>query len=171
MEIPTMSTLKLFLRASLVVPCMLALTSAAFAQDKAAESKPAVNPYLHDSHNPISHENPAQTDAVSIPSGTTGRTLGADDAKVLYTDIETSHHIIKNFGNRQVAYFSGAGVAISKVDVTGENFKLIHRTMLPGHEAEPPSAPAFVRHQERLFKVLRQLTSCSCQVLQRPHLE
>jgi hypothetical protein len=51
---------------------------------------------------------------------------------VLYTDIEASHHILKNIGDQQVAYFSGAGTSISKVDVTGENFRLIHRTMLPG---------------------------------------
>ncbi len=53
---------------------------------------------------------------------------------MLYTDIEASHHILKNIGDKQVAYFSGAGTSISKVDVTGENFKLIHRTMLPGLE-------------------------------------
>jgi hypothetical protein len=100
----------------------------------ASESRPDVNPYLHDSFNPISHENPAQTDAVDIVSGTKGRTLGKGDAKVLYTDIEASHHILKNIGDKQVAYFSGAGTSISKVDVTGENFKLIHRTMLPGLE-------------------------------------
>ncbi len=71
---------------------------------------------------------------MDIASGTKGRTLGADDAKVLYTDIEASHHILKNIGDKQVAYFSGAGTSISKVDVTGENFELIHRTMLPGLE-------------------------------------
>jgi hypothetical protein len=100
----------------------------------AAENMPTANPYLHNSFNPISHENPAQTDAVDIASGTKGRTLGTGDAKVLYTDIEASHHILKNLGNKQVAYFSGAGTSISKVDVTGENFELIHRTMLPGLE-------------------------------------
>jgi hypothetical protein len=109
--------------------------ASASAADNSA-NMPTVNPYLHNSHNPISHENPAQTDAVDIASGTKGRTLGMRDAKVLYTDIETSHNIIKNFGKKQVAYFSGAGVSISKVDVTGESFELIHRTMLPGHEAE-----------------------------------
>ncbi|GAG06630.1 unnamed protein product, partial [marine sediment metagenome] len=75
----------------------------------ASESRPEVNPYLHDSFNPISHENPAQTDAVDIASGTKGRILGKGDAKVLYTDIEASHHILKNIGDKQVAYFSGAG--------------------------------------------------------------
>jgi hypothetical protein len=109
--------------------------ASASAQAESA-NMPTVNPYLHKSHNPISHENPAQTDAVDIASGTKGRTLGTRDAKVLYTDIETSHNIIKNFGKKQVAYFSGAGVSISKVDVTGDSFELIHRTMLPGHEAE-----------------------------------
>jgi hypothetical protein len=122
-------------RLSLIIACLLALASLASAAGKSA-NMPTVNPYLHNSFNPISHENPAQTDAVDIASGSKGRTLGADDAKVLYTDIETSHHVLKNIGDKQVAYFSGAGVAISKVDVTGENFKLIHRTMLPGHEAE-----------------------------------
>ena len=126
-------------RLSSTIACLLSLATAASAQDKSANNMPTVNPYLHDSHNPISHENPAQTDAVDIASGTKGRTLGAGDAKVLYTDIETSHHVIKNFGDKRVAYFSGAGVAISKVDVTGENFTLIHRTMLPGHEAEEKS--------------------------------
>jgi hypothetical protein len=100
----------------------------------ASESRPSVNPYLHDSFNPISHENSAQTDAVDIVSGTKGRTLSKGDARVLYTDIEASHHILKNIGDKQVAYFSGAGTSISKVDVTGENFKLIHRIMLPGLE-------------------------------------
>ena len=121
---------------TLAVVLFCALVSAASAQDKSAVKMPSANPYLHNSFNPISHENSAQTDAVDIASGSKGRTLGAGDAKVLYTDIETSHHVIKNIGNKQVAYFSGAGVSISKVDVTGENFKLIHRTMLPGHEAE-----------------------------------
>ncbi len=122
-------------RLSLTITCLLALASAASAADKTV-NMPEVNPYLHNSHNPISHENPAQTDAVNIASGSKGRTLGVNDAKVLYTDIETSHHVIKNIGDKRVAYFSGAGVSISKVDVTGENFELIHRTMLPGHEAE-----------------------------------
>ena len=124
---------------TLAVMLFCALAFAASAQDKSAVKMPSANPYLHDSFNPISHENSAQTDAVDIASGSKGRTLGADDAKVLYTDIETSHHVIKNIGDKQVAYFSGAGVAISKVDVTGENFTLIHRTMLPGHEAEEKS--------------------------------
>ncbi len=106
------------------------------AAKPSSANRPATNPHLHDSQTPMSHDNPAQTDAVSIASGTRGRTLGADDAKVLYTDIETSHHVIKRIGDKRVAYFSGAGVAISKVDVTGESFELIHRTMLPGHEAE-----------------------------------
>ena len=119
---------------AVVCVCLLAMASASAADNSA--NMPTVNPYLHDSHNPISHENPAQTDAVDIASGTKGRTLSAGDAKVLYTDIETSHNVIKNFGDKQVAYFSGAGVSISKVDVTGESFELIHRTMLPGHEAE-----------------------------------
>ncbi len=117
---------------------LMVVAFAASAADKSA-NMPTVNPYIHNSHNPISHENPAQTDAVNIASGTKGRTLGTGDAKVLYTDIETSHNIIKNFGSKQVAYFSGAGVSISKVDVTGESFKLIHRTMLPGHETEEKS--------------------------------
>jgi hypothetical protein len=122
------------MRLSLAIACLLAFASAASGQDKSANNVPTVNPYLHDSFNPISHENPAQTDAVNIASGTKGRTLGNGDAKVLYTDIEASHHILKNIGDKQVAYFSGAGTSISKVDVTGENFKLIHRTMLPGLE-------------------------------------
>jgi hypothetical protein len=119
-----------FTAASLLVAGLVAMASAA----SAAENMPTANPYLHNSFNPISHENPAQTDAVDIASGTKGRTLGTGDAKVLYTDIEASHHILKNLGNKQVAYFSGAGTSISKVDVTGENFELIHRTMLPGLE-------------------------------------
>ena len=57
------------------------------APDETAAGKstnmPTVNPYLHDSFNPISHENPAQTDAVDIVSGTKGRTLGTGDAEVL----------------------------------------------------------------------------------------
>jgi hypothetical protein len=118
---------------SLVTVFLFALAASASAAGKST-NMPTVNPYLHDSFNPISHENPAQTDAVDIVSGTKGRTLGTDDAKVLYTDIEASHHILKNIGDKQVAYFSGAGTSISKVDVTGENFKLIHRTMLPGLE-------------------------------------
>ncbi len=123
---------------SVRIVCLLALASVASAADKSA-NMPTANPYLHNSHNPISHENPAQTDAVNIASGTKGRTLGTGDAKVLYTDIETSHHILKNIGDKQVAYFSGAGIAISKVDVTGESFELIHRTMLPGFEAKEKS--------------------------------
>jgi hypothetical protein len=124
------------MRLSLAVACLLILPSVASAADGRDVNMPAPNPGLHDSINPISHENTAQTDAVDIASGTKGRTLGTGDAKVLYTDIETSHHVIKNIGDKQVAYFSGAGVSISKVDVSGENFELIHRTMLPGHEAE-----------------------------------
>ncbi len=123
---------------SVRIVCLLALASVASAADKSA-NMPTANPYLHNSHNPISHENPAQTDAVNIASGTKGRTLDTGDAKVLYTDIETSHHILKNIGDKQVAYFSGAGIAISKVDVTGESFELIHRTMLPGFEAKEKS--------------------------------
>jgi hypothetical protein len=61
--------------------------ASASAQAK-SENMPSVNPYLHNSFNPISHENPAQTDAVDIASGTKGRMLGVDDAKVLPTDIE-----------------------------------------------------------------------------------
>ena len=118
---------------TLAVVLFCALVSAASAQDKSAVKMPSANPYLHDSFNPISHENSAQTDAVDIASGSKGRTLGADDAKVLYTDIETSHHVIKNFGDKRVAYFSGAGVAISKVDVTGENFDVD-----PSHHAPRP---------------------------------
>ncbi len=124
---------KELMRLSLIIVCLLAMASAASAAD-ISTNMPTVNPYLHNSFNPISHENPAQTDAVDIASGTKGRTLGMDDAKVLYTDIEASHHILKNIGDKQVAYFSGAGTSISKVDVTGENFNLIHRTMLPGLE-------------------------------------
>ena len=63
---------------SLAIVCLLTLASVASAADKSAENMPTVNPYLHDSHNPISHENPAQTDAVNIASGTRGRMLGAD---------------------------------------------------------------------------------------------
>ena len=65
------------MRISLTIACFLALTSAASAADKSAKNMPTVNPYLHNSLNPISHENPAQTDAVNIASGTKGRTLGA----------------------------------------------------------------------------------------------
>ena len=68
---------------AVVCVCLLAMASAS-AADKSA-NMPTVNPYLHNSHNPISHENPAQTDAVEIASGTKGRTLGAGDAKVLCT--------------------------------------------------------------------------------------
>jgi hypothetical protein len=125
-----MTVFRNFKAAGLLVAGLVAMASAA----SAAENMPTANPYLHNSFNPISHENPAQTDAVDISSGTKGRTLGTGDAKVLYTDIEASHHILKNIGNKQVAYFSGAGTSISKVDVTGENFELIHRTMLPGLE-------------------------------------
>lgn len=114
---------------------LLALAPTASFSDQAT-SMPTTNPYLHDSINPISHENPAQTDSVNIASGVTGRTLGVNDALALYTDIEASHHILKDYGNKQAAFFSGAGISISKVDVTGENFTLIHRTMLPGHESE-----------------------------------
>jgi hypothetical protein len=142
---------------ALMVALMLGGPVAASTAGKSA-NMPTVNPYLHNSHNPISHENPAQTDAVDIASGTKGRTLGTGDAKVLYTDIETSHNIIKNFGNQQVAYFSGAGVSISKVDVTGESFELIHRTMLPGHEAEEknltPGIKALLKKVEVAQKAL-----------------
>ena len=92
-----------------VLACLLTLASAASAEDKSANNMPTKNPWLHDSFNPISHENPAQTDAVNIASGTIGRRLGIDDAKVLYTDIEASHHILKNIGDKQVAYFSAQG--------------------------------------------------------------
>ncbi len=55
-------------RLSLAVVCLLALASAASAAEKSAQNMPTANPYLHNSHNPISHENPAQTDAVDIAS-------------------------------------------------------------------------------------------------------
>jgi hypothetical protein len=55
---------------SLAIACLLTLASAASAQDKSANNMPTKNPWLHDSFNPISHENPAQTDAVDIASGT-----------------------------------------------------------------------------------------------------
>jgi hypothetical protein len=44
----------------LTIVCVLAVASAS-AQAKSA-NMPTANPYLHDSHNPISHENPAQAD-------------------------------------------------------------------------------------------------------------
>ena len=53
-----------------------ALASAASAQAKSAVKMPSVNPYLHDSFNPISHENPAQTDAVDIASRNEGPNPG-----------------------------------------------------------------------------------------------
>ena len=132
------STTERSVRFSLATILLLVLAPATLAAGKSA-NKPAVNPYLHDSYNPISHENPAQTDAVDIASGSERSERWArDDAKVLYTDIETSHNMSsRTIGKKQVAYFSGAGVSISKVDVTGATrSKLIHRTMLPGHEAE-----------------------------------
>ena len=106
------------MRLSLTIFCLLTLASAASAEDRSANNMPTVNPWLHDSITPISHENPAQTDAVDIASGTNGRNLRVDDAKVLYIDSEASHHVLKNIDDKQVAYFSGAGLAINKVDIT-----------------------------------------------------
>ena len=79
---------------SLTIVCLLVIASAALAAGKSA-NMPTANPYLHNSINPVSHENPAQTDAVDIASGTKGRTLGVGDAKVLYTDIEALALVLK----------------------------------------------------------------------------
>ena len=56
------------LRLALTLVCLMALAPAASAAGKSA-NMPTVNPYLHNSLNPISHENPAQTDAVDVASG------------------------------------------------------------------------------------------------------
>ena len=64
------------MKLSVAIACLLSLASVASAQDKLANNVPTVNPWLHDSMNPISHENPAQTDAVDIASGTKRSNLG-----------------------------------------------------------------------------------------------
>jgi hypothetical protein len=51
---------------SLTIVCLLVIASAALAAGKSA-NMPTANPYLHNSFNPVSHENLAQTDAGHQP--------------------------------------------------------------------------------------------------------
>ena len=94
---------------------------------------PARNPWLTESVNPISHLNPAQTDAVLHAGPTNGRKLSTGDVKTVPT-VFTCLAMIKKEGGETIL-FAGGLHGISKIIATGESFQEVSFLPYPGSEA------------------------------------
>ena len=99
---------------------------------------PAPNPWLTDSAYPISHMNPAATDAVSFAGPTGGRRLTRDEVPVVPT-LFVSNPTVKTIGADTVAFASGA-LGVQKILATGDAWTLLGEVLYPG--MEEPAAQA-----------------------------
>ena len=100
---------------------------------QAPPNMPTPNPFLATSAFPISHSNPAATEAVSHAGPTRGRKLSAADVKTV-PNVFTSHPTIKNVGADRIIIASGVD-GIRKILATGDSLDLISFIAYPGHDA------------------------------------
>ena len=93
---------------------------------------PTRNPWLADSVYPISHDNPAATEAVSHAGPTKGRRLSVADAKTV-PNVFTSNPTVKNVDGETIIIAAGVD-GIRKILATGKNFELVSFLPYPGLE-------------------------------------
>jgi len=121
---------------SLKVSTLAALLAVSLGTAHAAGatgSLPNRNTWLADSVYPMSHDNPAATDSVPHAGPTKGRQLTAADVKSVPT-VFTSNPTVKKIGDRTVVIAAGIE-GISKIDATGDDYKLVSFLPYPGLEA------------------------------------
>jgi len=93
---------------------------------------PTRNPWLADSVSPISHFNPAATDAIEHPGPTHGRQLTASDVSYVL-NIYTSNATVKTEGDDTIVIAAGLD-GIRKINATGDSFDLVSFVAYPGLE-------------------------------------
>jgi hypothetical protein len=109
--------------------------SVADAQPVSIPNMPAKNPFLADSVFPITHFNPAVTDAVAHAGPTSGRALGDADVMTVAT-LYTSSGTVKTIGGATIIVASGID-GIRKINATEKSFDLVSLLPYPGLEALP----------------------------------
>ena len=93
---------------------------------------PTRNPWLADSVSPISHFNPAATDAIEHPGPTHGRQLTASDVSYVL-NVYTSNATVKTEGSDTIVIASGVD-GVRKINATGDAFDLVSFVAYPGLE-------------------------------------
>ncbi|NVB85364.1 MAG: hypothetical protein HOV81_43775 [Kofleriaceae bacterium] len=110
----------------------------ATVRDRYVPRMPPRNPWLADSVYPISHHDPAATEAVMHAGPTTGKALSiADIGRV--PALFTSNPTVKTVGGRTIVIAAGLD-GIRKIDATDEAFELVSYTPYPGFESLAASA-------------------------------
>ena len=94
---------------------------------------PARNPWLADSVFPISHGNPAATDAVAHAGPTTGWPLSIADVRMV-PNVYTSNATVKTASDATVVMASGVD-GIRNINMSGESFALVSFLPYPDLEA------------------------------------
>ncbi len=101
---------------------------------------PPTNPFLiQNSRYPSVHFNPAQSDAISIPSWDNSLTIKEENIKWLpwVTSIGTAHRPYD--GGEEVLFVAGTN-KVGKIRITDGDFSWVDELMIPGFEYETPSA-------------------------------
>ncbi len=100
---------------------------------------PARNPWLTDSVYPISHVNPAATNAVPFAGLFQGKQLERDQDVKLVRNLMTSNPTVKRIGTDTVVFASGP-FGIQKILATGKAFEPQAFTPYPGFERQARKA-------------------------------
>ncbi len=114
------------------VAALVALAPAAAPAGEVAV--PAPNPWAAAGPYPMSHHNPAQTDATVVDGPTKGRQLTPDDVKTAPV-IWCSAPIVKKVGEHTTV-IAGTAHGLAKIDATGNAFDFVALMPYPGLEEE-----------------------------------
>jgi hypothetical protein len=97
---------------------------------------PARNPWLTDSVYPVSHMNPAATDAVPFAGPTGGKKLTREDIKAVPVLFVSDPTVKKVGAGADVVVLAAGSLGIQKVIATGDAFELVTFLPYPGLEEQ-----------------------------------
>jgi hypothetical protein len=100
--------------------------------ERSIPNMPAKNPWLTDSVYPVSHVNPAATDAVAFAGPTGGKKLSRDEIKAVPV-LFVSDPTVKKIGHEVIVLAAGT-LGIQKIIATGDSFELMTFLPYPGLE-------------------------------------